>query len=626
MDYANTASGILGAVGGSENVTHLEHCSTRLRFTVADVSKVDAERLKATPGVLGVVGAQPQVVIGNDVVEVHAALMKLPGMAGGGGGSAAGPADAKPGWGARILDFIVGVFQPLIPAIAGAGVLKSLMLLATMFGLSKDNPTYTTLVAISDATFFFLPLMVAVTTATKLKSNRLVALATVSVLLLPSMTQRIADGTSVFGIAIPSVPYPSQVFPAILAVLLLATVERYLTPITPKPIRIFFVPMMSMLITVPLTLVFLGPLGFRLGTGFTSAVLWVYNTLGWVAFPLLAVALPFIISVGMHKAFIPYVVNQLSTAGYEPLYNPVSLAHNIAEAGASFAVALRTKDTVMRSTGVSAGLSALFGITEPALYGITIQNKRALVSVLSGAAAGATWLGLTHVTSYVAVGPGLASMSMFIDPEDPRNIVYAIVGAVIAFATAFVVGAFTWSDAASATLKVRGVLGADSADGAVGASDVLSPANGTVIALTEVADSVFAGQVLGAGCAIQPTSGEFRSPAAGVVSMLFDTHHAVAITTDEGVEILIHIGLDTVRLNGEHFTAHVTKGDHVKPGQVLISADLDAIRAAGYDTTTPVVVTNSTVVDVTSIHTGEATPAGAPLFHVSPKVTADAVS
>ena len=502
---------------------------------------------------LGVVGAQPQVVIGNDVVEVHAALMKLPGMAG--GGSAAPPADAKLGWGARILDFIVGVFQPLIPAIAGAGVLKSLMLLATMFGLSKDNPTYTSLVAISDATFFFLPLMVAVTTATKLKANRLVALAAVSVLVLPSMTQRIADGTSVFGRPDPERPLrrprcsrrSSRCFSSPPS----SDTSRRSRP---SLIRIFFVPMVSMLVTVPATLVFLGPLGYRLGTGFTSAVLWVYDTLGWVAFPLLAVALPFIISVGMHKAFIPYVVNQLSTAGYEPLYNPVSLAHNIAEAGASFGVALRTKDTEMRLTGFSAGLSALFGITEPALYGITIQNKRALVSVLSGAAAGATWLGLTHVTSYVAVGPGLASMSMFIDTEDPRNIVYAIVGAVISFATAFLVAAFTWSDAASTTLNVRGVMGSDAEDAAVGASDVLSPTDGTVIALTEVADSVFAGQVLGAGCAIEPTLGEFRSPADGVVSMLFDTHHAVAITTDDGVELLIHIGLDTVRLNGEHFT------------------------------------------------------------------------
>lgn len=620
MDYAKTASGILDAVGGPRNVTHLERCSTRLRFTVADTSKVDAARLKAVPGVLGVVGAQPQVVVGNDVVEVHAALIKLPGMSGGSGSK---DAAARVGWGARILDFIVGVFQPLIPAIAGAGVLKSLMLLATMFGLSKDGATFTSIVAISDATFFFLPLLVAVTAATKLKTNRLVAMAAVSVLVLPAMSQRIADGTSVFGMEIPNVPYGAQVFPAILAVLLLATVERYLTPVTPKPIRIFFVPMVGLLVTVPATLLFLGPLGFRLGTGFTTGVLWVFDTLGWVAFPLLAVALPFIISVGMHKAFIPYVVNQLSTAGYEPLYNPVSLAHNIAESGASFGVALRTKDTEMRSTGVSAGLSALFGITEPALYGITIQNKRALISVLSGAAAGATWLGLTHVTSYVAVGPGLASMSMFIDPENPRNIVMAILGAVIAFATAFLVAAFTWSDAASTTLKLRGNGGAKVP---VGASDVLSPVEGAVIPLTDVEDSVFASGVLGAGCAIKPTSGEFRSPASGVVSMLFDTHHALAVTTDDGVELLIHIGLDTVRLNGKHFAAHVAKGDRVVPGQLLITADLGAIRAAGYDTTTPIVVANSAVVEVTGARTDALTETGAPLFHVSPKVAASAVS
>ena len=519
------------------------------------------------------------------------------------------------------------MFQPLIPAIAGAGVLKSLMLLATMFGLSKDNPTYTTLVAISDATFFFLPLMVAVTTATKLKANRLVALAAVSVLVLPSMTQRIADGTSVFGRPDPERPLrrprcsrrSSRCFSSPPS----SDTSRRSRP---SLIRIFFVPMVSMLVTVPATLVFLGPLGYRLGTGFTSAVLWVYDTLGWVAFPLLAVALPFIISVGMHKAFIPYVVNQLSTAGYEPLYNPVSLAHNIAEAGASFGVALRTKDTVMRSTGVSAGLSALFGITEPALYGITIQNKRALVSVLSGAAAGATWLGLTHVTSYVAVGPGLASMSMFIDPEDPRNIVYAIVGAVISFATAFLVAAFTWSDAASTTLKARGVVGADCRGRSGRRERRAQPGQrdrhrahrgrGQRVrrpgARRRMCDPADLGRV--------PQPGGRRG------SMLFDTHHAVAITAADGVELLIHVGLDTVRLNGEHFTPHVAKGDHVKAGQVLISADLDAIRAAGYDTTTPVVVTNSTVVDVTAVHTGEATPAGAPLFHVSHKVVADAVS
>lgn len=617
MDYKKTAADILGAVGGPANVTHVEHCSTRLRFTLADPGKADQARLKAVPGVMGVVGAQPQVVIGNDVVEVHDALNDLLGT-----GRRAAPAAnsggpvTKVSWGAKLLDFIVGVFQPLIPAIAGAGVLKSMMLLLAMFGLSRQDPTFTTLVAISDATFYFLPLLVAVTTATKLNSNRLVAIAAVSVLLLPSMTAAMAKGTSVFGIPIPNINYASQVFPAILSVLLLGSLERVLTKVTPKPIRIFFVPMIALLITVPATLLFLGPLGFWAGTYFTTGVLWVYSTLGWVALPLLAIALPFIISVGMHKAFIPYVVNQLSTAGYESLYNPASLAHNIAESGASFAVALRTKDTEMRSTAVSAGISALFGITEPALYGITIQNKRALWSVLTGAVAGATWLGITQVTSYVAVGPGLASMSMFINPDDPRNIINAILGAVIAFGAAFVASFFLWSDAASATLKARGVAPLEN----VLPGDVLSPVDGEVVALTDVPDKVFAGGLLGQGCAVRPASGEFRSPVAGRVSMLFDTHHALGLTTDEGIELLLHVGLDTVRLGGKHFTVHVSKDDRVEAGQLLLTADLVAITAAGFDTTTPLVVTNARDVEVTGVATGAMAKHGDPLFHVAKKV------
>lgn len=623
MDYKATAAGILGAVGGAKNVTHLEHCSTRLRFTLADPKKADQGRLKAIPGVMGVVGAQPQVVIGNDVVEVHEAILTLPGM--GALGASGGPAAPKAaaGLGAWLLDFIVGVFQPLIPAIAGAGVLKSLMLLTTMFGwLSAKDPTYTSLVAISDATFFFLPLMVAVTTATKLNSNKLVALAAVSVLVLPSMTKAMADGTSLFGIPIQNVPYASQVFPAILCVALLSAVERFFTKVTPKPIRVFFVPMMSLLLSVPVTLLLLGPLGFWVGTYFTTAVLWIYGTLGWIAFPLLAMALPFIISVGMHKAFIPYMVAQIGSAKYEPLYLPVSLAHNIAESGASFGVALRTKDTDLRSTAVSAGVSALFGITEPALYGVTLQNKRALWSVLAGAGLGATWIGVTAVKGFVVVGPGLASISMFIDPTNPQNFINAVIGALIAFVVAGVVAALLWSDAASTTLQARGAAPVDE----LIAGDILNPVDGEVIALSEVADKVFAGGVLGNGCAIRPASGEFRSPVAGKVTMVFDTHHALGLTTDDGVELLLHIGLDTVRLGGKHFHMHVAKGDRVDAGQLLVTADLAAIAAAGYDTTTPLVVTNSQVVEVSALAVPALAKHGDPLFHVTRKVAADVVS
>lgn len=625
MDYDKTAQGVLDAVGGSSNISHLEHCSTRLRFTLADTAKADITKLKAVPGVMGVVGEQPQVVIGNEVVEVHDAISKLIGHQG--GAHAAAAPVGKQSWGAWLLDFIVGVFQPLIPAIAGAGVLKSLMLLLAMFGwVSTKDPTYTTLVAISDATFYFLPLMVAVTTATKLNANRLVALAAVSVMVLPTMTKAMTDGTSVFGIHIPNITYSSQVFPAILCVALLALMERLWTRITPKPIRVFFVPMMALVITVPITLLFLGPLGYWMGTYFTAGVLWVYGTLGWVAFPLLAVALPFIISVGMHKAFIPYVVNQVGTTGSEPLYLPVSLAHNIAESGASFGVALRTKDSGLRATAISAGVSALFGITEPALYGVTLQNKRALWSVLIGAATGATWMGLMAVKGFVVVGPGLASISLFIDPTNPQNLVNAIIGAVISFAAAIVASLMLWSDAASTTLQAAGVVPRPNEAAPGEGADVLAPVDGDVVALADVPDKVFAGGVLGEGCAIKPTSNEFRSPANGTVEMLFDTHHAIAIRTDEGSELLIHIGLDTVRLGGQHFSAHVAKGDRVEAGQLLLTADLDAIGKAGYDTTTPVVVTNSADVEVSAVAIGAHAAQGDPLFHATLKVPADVVS
>ena len=283
---------------------------------------------------------------------------------------------ANPAWGAVLVDFIVGVFQPLIPAIAGAGVLKSLLLLVSSLGwTSTKSDTYVVLSSIADATFFFLPLMVAGTTATKLGVNRLVAIAACAPLVLPSLTALIKEpGLSVFGIPITNVPYNSQVFPSLLIVLFLAVMERFWTRVSPKPIRIFFVPMMSLLITVPVGLVALGPLGYNLGLVFTGAILWVFSTFGWVATMLLAMALPFLVSLGMHKPFLPYAINQYSTTGAEPLYLPASLAHNIAESGTMFGVAVRTKNGDVRSTAVSAGISALFGITEPALYGVTMRS------------------------------------------------------------------------------------------------------------------------------------------------------------------------------------------------------------------------------------------------------------
>ncbi|SNX66647.1 PTS system beta-glucoside-specific IIA component (Glc family) /PTS system beta-glucoside-specific IIB component (Glc family) /PTS system beta-glucoside-specific IIC component (Glc family) [Streptomyces sp. TLI_55] len=635
MDVNGSAKAVLDALGGAQNVAALQHCSTRLRFTLADDAKVDAQHLRAIPGVVGVVTGPPQtqVVVGSKVIDFHNALSRLLGDRDGDGGAV--PA-AKTPWtwkrlGGTVMDFVVSVFTPVVPAIAGAGVLKSLLLLlTTIHWVSDTDPTYLLFAAIPTAVFTFLPLFVAYTTARKLNVNRPVALGTVGVLLHPGFTELITreGGISMFGIPVTNVPYNAQVFPAILAVLFLAIVERFFNKYTPGPIRVFFVPMMCFLIVVPVTMLALGPLGYGMGTQLTSAMLWMHSTLGWVAVALLAALLPFVISVGMHKAFIPPTINTMTATGSESLYNPASLAHNMSEAGATLAIALRTKRQELRATSLSAGVSALFGITEPALYGVTLQNKRTLVAVVAGAFSGGAYVGITHVSSYAVVGPGLASMSMFVNADDPSNIVNAVVGLLVAFGVAFAISALTWKDSTSAAVaeKTRQAGPESVSAGASGAGELLiTPVSGVVVPLSEVGDQVFSSGVLGAGVAIEPTSGRFVAPVDGTVTSLLPSKHAIGITTPSGAEILVHIGIDTVKLAGEHFTAHVAQGDTVTAGQLVVDVDIEAVKAAGYVLTTPVVVLNSADHPLSDIATGPVGTDG-PLATLRKKELSDAAA
>lgn len=628
MNYTETARLILEKVGGAGNIRNMEHCSTRLRLTIRDDSRVDVDGLKAVDGVLGVVQkAQTQIIIGNEVVEVFAALKAASGLHGDSPEENEEEEAPKRKWGAVLLDFLVAVFQPLIPVIAGAGVLKAIMILLTSVGwISEEGSAYISLVAISDAAFYFLPLMVAVTTANKLNANRLVAMAAVGVLLLPSFAEVLAvpEGFTLFGLPVPEVPYAGQVFPAILSVLLLAFVERWVTSWSPKPIRTFFVPMIALLVTVPSTLVALGPLGYYAGQGFTDVILWLYGTTGWFATALLAALLPLLVAAGMHKALLPYAINQFSTTGKEALYTAASIGHNFAEAGAMLAVALRTRNMVIRATAISAFISAMCGITEPALYGITIQYRRAMYSVMVGGAVGAAYAGIMLLQGFVLVAPGIPSFAMWVDPENPMNIVHAGIAAVIAFGVSGVMAFILWQDPA-AELQPEDELAAgkntDDTDSATPGESVqlLSPMAGSVIPLSEVADPVFSGGAVGDGVAIVPTSGDVHSPAAGTVAAVMKSGHAVAITTDEGAEVLIHVGLDTVKLEGVPFDVQVAKGDRVTAGQRLLTADLDAIEAAGCDTVTPVIVTNPRKFSVDVGGAGATTLPGDSLFAVTQK-------
>lgn len=582
MNVKETATAIVELIGGKENIAHLEHCSTRLRFTLKDNSLVQKDALEKVDGVIGVrQNVQCQVIIGNDVVEVYDEVMNVLGHELTADGGSEGK--QKQSWGAVLLDFIISIFQPLIPAVAGGGVLKSLLLLTSVTGLMDNtSQTYQILNLIGGAPLYFLPILVAITTANKLKVNQLVAVSAVGALILPELTTLLTDGAAFMGFGLQNIAYASQVFPAILTVLFYAQIEKLFTRISPKPIRIFFVPMMSLVITVPVALLILGPLGFEVGTIFSAAIIWLYAHLGWVATGILAAVLPLMVVTGMHKAMIPYAVSSMSEMGAELLYLPASLAHNIAEAGACFAVSVRTKDQKLRSTAVSAGISALFGITEPALYGVTILHKRVLYGVMASSLVGGAVAGLFAIKAFALVGPGLASITMFVDEANPMNLVWALVTLGVSFAVSFVLVLFLFKDK---VVENKTTVADPKAE-------VLSkPVDGQVVALSEVNDEVFSSGMIGEGFGIIPTSGELIAPEDGEITMLFETNHAIGLKTQwRRIALSYRLGYRSTRRQ----TLYPLRksGDQVKQGQPLIQFDLDAIKAAGFDPIVICVVTN----------------------------------
>lgn len=593
MKYTASAKQIIEQVGGRENIVKLIHCSTRLRFTLVDFDKANLDALKQIEGVLGAVIAsgQCQVIIGNAVVEMFDAINAELGQLDDNQKAGNVP---KQKWYEVFLDYLVGIFQPLIPAIAGAGVLKSLLILFSTLGwMSDKSQTYVIFNFIGSAPLYFLPLLVAVTTAQKFNVNILVALATVSTLVYPDMVTALTKGTSLFGLHVTNITYASQVFPAILAVILYAFLEKYITKFCPKPVRIFLVPLLCMAITVPITLLLLGPLGFVFGEGIAKVILFLFGKFGWLATAILAAILPLMVATGMHKAMLPYAVSTMTSAGSEVLYLPASLAHNISESGVCFGIALRTRDERTRATAISAGISALFGITEPALYGVTLQNKRALVPVMISSGITGGIIGLFAIKAFALVGPGIASMTMYVDKNNSSNFMYAWIAFAIAIVLSFVLALFFWKDSESEknikdedTKKVE--FDTSSAE-----TTLEAPVNGQMMPLTDVKDDVFSSGVLGEGFGIQPLDGTVFAPTKAKVVMVYETGHAVGLLTESGAEVLIHIGIDTVKMNGDGFNVKVKENQIVAPGETLVEFDVDKVRNAGYDPTVVVIVTNS---------------------------------
>ncbi|GFP74415.1 beta-glucoside-specific PTS transporter subunit IIABC [Clostridium fungisolvens] len=599
MDYKQLAKEIIKNIGGVENVSALTHCATRLRFNLKDDNKAATDILKNTKGIMGVVnkGGQYQVIIGSDVANVYAEINKIASF------DNDASNDAKDGKGpvVKVLDTISGIFTPIIPAITGAGMLKAVMALLVAFKvIGNQSQVYSILNFMADAAFYFLPFLIANSAAKKFKCNPYMAMSIAAVILHPNFVNMVGaakksgEGIYFIGLPITLASYSSSVIPIILGVWFMSFVEPIADKVSPNAIKFFTKPLLTLLITGLVTLIVLGPIGIICGNGIAAAIAFINAHARWLVPLIVGTFSPLLVMTGMHYGLIPIGINNLATAGFDIVVGPGMLGSNIAQGGASLAVALKTKNKELKQLASSAGITAVSGITEPAMYGVTLKLKRPLIAVMIGGGVSGLFLGITGVGRYTAGSPGLLALPGYIGTEGFRNITLACIGAAIAFVVSFVATLIIGFEDIT-EVKMNDSKTDDAVDENDDVQDciVYSPIEGKVVSLSKVNDPMFSGKIMGDGIAIIPKEGRVVSPVNGKVSAVFETKHAIGIISNEGAEILIHIGLDTVKLNGKFFDANVKVGDLINIGDLLVEFNLEEIKKAGYDVITPIIITNT---------------------------------
>ncbi|CAM4427627.1 MAG: beta-glucoside-specific PTS transporter subunit IIABC [Paenibacillus macerans] len=586
MSYQKLAKDILQSVGGEENVSSLTHCVTRLRFMLKDNNKADKEKLEKLD-ILQVVesAGQFQVVIGMHVPEVYKEITKISNIGSGNESAAEDGGKSNGKKKSKIFDVIQGSFSPIIPAILGSGMLKALIGILVMLGwLSPESGTYFILSAAANAVFYFLPIILGVTFGMKMGVNPYVAGTIGAALLEPNFTGLLQHGdkSSFIGIPVVLMTYSSTVFPVILAVSTYAVLERFLKKIVHKDLQTLVIPMLSLMIVVPLTVIVFGPFGVYIGNALASAISFAMGKSAILTtFVFGAVSIPVVI-MGLHWALVPVMISNLATIGYDHLLGPVQ-ATAFVGAGIALGVFLKTKDKNIRSTSLSSFIPAfLSGITEPVIYGLFFRFKRVFIIAIIMNAIAAGLCGAFGVKATQMAG------GIFVIPTFQPVWGYVISMGVGFFGAMLLVLLFGYEEKKKAP---ENALEADNKDAKE--LTVASPLTGSVKALSEVNDPAFSSEAMGKGVAVEPAEGKAVSPVNGVISNVFRTGHGIYITSDEGTEILIHIGIDTVKLKGQHFSPQVKEGDRVKRGDLLVSFDLDKIKEAGYEVTTPIIITNS---------------------------------
>ncbi len=609
--YEALAKDIVKNVGGKDNVAGLVHCITRLRFTLKDEGIAKDQVLKEMEGVVTVMksGGQYQVVIGNHVPEVFEDVMQLLDLKAG----AAETDEKKSGkLFDKAIDMVSGIFQPILSIMAACGMLKGLNTLFVTLGLyGADCGGYLIINAAGDALFTFLPLFLGYTAAQKFKLKPMLGLAIGAAMCYPGIQAGalsagakplyyLLEGTmfrspvyiDFFGIPVISVDYTGTVIPVILAVWFASKCEKLFSKFIPDLVKFFFVPMLTLLVTIPVSMLFLGPVatfGSTLISEFTLAIRGFSPTL---AGAVVGLTWQILVIFGMHWGFIPVYINNVQTLGYDNVMMPF-FACTFATSAVVLAMFCKTKDKKLKEMAIPNFISGIFGVTEPAIYGILLPKKKPfIISCIAGGIGGAFY-GYFNFKKFILGGMGIFELPNMMNPDGSMgNILVAFAGIGISMAAGFLLTMFFYKEDGAEKAEKGEAAITRQADSAAPIT-IVSPLVGKTIRLEDVEDEAFSSGILGKGIAVMQEVGVLYAPADGTISAFFPTGHAIGMTTEKGAELLMHVGMDTVQLNGKGFTPLAATGDRVKKGQKLLEFDMDLIKAAGYSLVTPVLVTNA---------------------------------
>ena len=596
--YDGLARIIIQNVGGKDNIVSITHCITRLRFKLKDESKANTDILKSTDGIVTVIqsGGQYMVVIGNHVPQVFDAVISVGHLesksALAGGGDAEGTGEKQNPFNA-FISIITSVFTPFLGVLCACGILKGVLALLTATSLMSDaGSTYTFLYSLADAAFYFLPPILGVSAAKKFKIPEMEGLLLGLALVYPYLTDGAHDMTSLFGIPVsmpPSGNYTSSVIPIIAAVAFAGWFEnKIVKKIVPDTIKLFAVPLITMLVTYTLTLFIIGPVSSALA----NILALFFNTINAISPIIMGAVVGFfwqiLVMFGLHWSLVPIALSNLATSGQDIILVAM-LGTTFAQTGAVAGIWLKTKDKKLKSLAPAAVVSGMAGVTEPAIYGLTLPKKAPFFRTCAIAGVAGAVLCSMGVKAYQMAGMGIFAYPAYVNTatKDTRGMIIAIVVTVLCLVAGFITELIFYKDDAPAEKKDLKVAGS------VNAENIEAPIKGETKELSEIADAAFSSGAMGKGIAIVPTEGKVYAPADGTITAFFNTGHAVGLTTDNGAEIIIHVGMDTVKLEGKGFEPQVKQGDKVKKGDLLLVFDIDFIKEQGYSVDTPVIITNT---------------------------------